>query len=112
MLFFTLITPNAAFDKFLGGQSAALDARQKGGLKLFMENGCGACHSGINVGGGSYAAFGVVEKPDASLLPLGDAGRFVVTKAVGDKYQSSSFRFSTGLPANSRASSFQRFRRT
>jgi len=27
-----------------------------------------------------------VEKPDASLLPPGDAGRFVVTKAVGDEF--------------------------
>ena len=33
-----------------------------------------------------YAPFGVVEKPDASLLPPGDAGRFMVTKAVGDKF--------------------------
>lgn len=82
----TLITPNAAFDKFLGGQGDALDERQKSGLKLFMDKGCAACHNGINVGGGMYAPFGVVEKPDASLLPPGDAGRFEVTKAVGDKY--------------------------
>jgi cytochrome c peroxidase len=82
----TLITPNAAFDKFLGGQSDALTAQQKSGLKLFMDKGCAACHNGINVGGGMYAPFGVVEKPDASLLPPGDAGRFVVTKAEGDKY--------------------------
>ena len=82
----TLITPNAAFDKFLGGQGDALSARQKSGLKLFMDKGCAACHGGINVGGGMYAPFGVVEKPDASLLPPGDAGRFVVTKAVGDKF--------------------------
>ena len=82
----TLITPNAAFDKFLGGQGDALSARQKSGLKLFMDKGCAACHNGINVGGGMYAPFGVVEKPDASLLPPGDAGRFVVTKAVGDKF--------------------------
>lgn len=82
----TLITPNAAFDKFLGGQSDALSARQKSGLKLFMDKGCAACHNGINVGGGMYAPFGVVEKPDASLLPPGDAGRFAVTKSPGDKY--------------------------
>ena len=82
----TLITPNAAFDKYLGGQSDALNARQKSGLKLFMDKGCAACHKGINVGGGMYAPFGVVEKPDASLLPPGDAGRFAVTKAVGDKF--------------------------
>ena len=82
----TLVTPNGAFDKFLGGQSDALSVRQKGGLKVFMDKGCAACHNGINVGGGMYAPFGVVEKPDAALLPPGDAGRFVVTKAVGDKF--------------------------
>jgi cytochrome c peroxidase len=82
----TLITPNSAFDRFLGGEGDALTARQKSGLKLFMDKGCAACHRGINVGGGMYAPFGVVEKPDASLLPPGDAGRFGVTKAVGDRY--------------------------
>jgi cytochrome c peroxidase len=82
----TLITPNAAFDRYLGGQSNALNAQQKIGLKTFTEKGCVACHNGINIGGGMYAAFGVVEKPDASLLPPSDVGRFVVTKAVGDKY--------------------------
>jgi cytochrome c peroxidase len=82
----TLITPNAAFDKFLSGQSDALNAQQKSGLKLFMDKGCAACHNGINIGGGMYAPFGIVEKPDASLLPPGDPGRFAVTKAEGDKY--------------------------
>jgi cytochrome c peroxidase len=82
----TLITPSSAFDKFLGGQSDALTTPQKSGLKLFMDKGCAACHNGINIGGGMYAPFGVVEKPDASLLPPGDAGRFVVTKAVGDEF--------------------------
>jgi cytochrome c peroxidase len=82
----TLITPNAPFDKYLGGQSDALSVRQTSGLKLFMDKGCAACHSGINVGGGMYAKFGVVEKPDVSLLPADDEGRFMVTNAVSDKY--------------------------
>ena len=82
----TLITPNAPFDKYLRGDAAALTAGQKDGLKLFMDKGCAACHNGINVGGGMYAPFGVVEKPDASLLPPSDKGRFTVTKAAGDEY--------------------------
>jgi cytochrome c peroxidase len=82
----TLITPNAPFDKYLKGDAAALSARQKSGLKLFMDKGCAACHNGINVGGGMYAPFGVVEKPDASLLPPNDKGRFAVTKSPGDEY--------------------------
>ncbi|MET4121192.1 cytochrome c peroxidase [Bradyrhizobium sp. JR1.5] len=43
--------------------------QQKSGLALFIENGCSACHKGINVGGQAYFSFGVMKKPDASLLP-------------------------------------------
>jgi cytochrome c peroxidase len=82
----TLITPNAPFDKFLNGNPTALSEPQKIGLKLFMEKGCAACHNGINVGGGQYAAFGVVENPGASFLPPEDKGRFTVTKTASDEY--------------------------
>ena len=40
----------------------------------------------MNVGGGMYAPFGVVENPGAELLPPGDKGRFTVTKSVSDEY--------------------------
>jgi cytochrome c peroxidase len=82
----TLITPNAPFDKYLEGDTAALNATQKSGLKLFMDKGCAVCHNGINVGGGRYAPFGVVEKPGASFLPPNDKGRFMVTKTASDEY--------------------------
>lgn len=82
----TLITPNAPFDKYLRGNAAALDATQKEGLRLFMDRGCSTCHNGINVGGGMYAPFGIVEKPGSELLPAHDKGRFSVTKATGDEY--------------------------
>ena len=82
----TLITPNAPFDRFLKGDAAALSATQKEGLALFMDKGCASCHNGINVGGGMYAPFGVVERPGADILPPGDKGRFVVTKTASDEY--------------------------
>jgi cytochrome c peroxidase len=82
----TLITPNAPFDRYLTGDEKALDARQQEGLALFINKGCAACHSGINVGGGMYAPFGVVERPGADILPPGDKGRFAVTKTVSDEY--------------------------
>jgi cytochrome c peroxidase len=82
----TLITPNAPFDKFLQGNAAALSAKEKSGLQLFMDKGCAACHSGINVGGGMYAPFGIVENPGASILPPGDKGRIAVTKTASDEY--------------------------
>jgi cytochrome c peroxidase len=82
----TLITPNAPFDRFLRGETSALSAAQKHGLQLFIDKGCAACHNGVNVGGGMYAPFGVVERPGAELLPPDDKGRFAVTKTVSDEY--------------------------
>ncbi len=82
----TLITPNAPFDRFLEGKQDALSSKQQSGLALFIEKGCSSCHKGINVGGGMYAPFGVVEKPGAELLPPTDKGRFMVTKTPGDEY--------------------------
>jgi cytochrome c peroxidase len=82
----TLLTPHAPFDRFLQGDEDALTAEQQEGLQLFIQKGCAACHSGINVGGGMYAPFGVVEKPGAAILPPTDKGRFEVTKTVSDEY--------------------------
>lgn len=82
----TLITPNAPFDRYLKGDANALSAPQKEGLALFIGKGCVACHNGINIGGGSYAPFGVVAKPGDNLLPASDKGRFMVTKTAGDEY--------------------------
>ena len=82
----TLITPNSPFDRFLKGDSNALSAIQKEGLALFIDRGCASCHNGINVGGGMYAPFGVVEKPGADILPPADKGRFTVTKTASDEY--------------------------
>lgn len=82
----TLLTPDASFDQFLGGDEKALSAEEKRGLGVFMDKGCAACHSGVNVGGNGYYPFGVIEKPGADLLPLEDVGRFKVTQTATDKY--------------------------
>ena len=82
----TLITPNAPLDRFLRGEANALSPAQKEGLALFIDRGCASCHNGINVGGGMYAPFGVVEKPGADILPPTDKGRFTVTKTASDEY--------------------------
>jgi len=82
----TLLTPNAPFDKYLRGDAAALTADQKEGLKLFLDKGCATCHAGINVGGQTYAPFGVVERPGARILPPTDKGRLIVTHTANDEY--------------------------
>ena len=81
-----LITPNAPFDRYLKGDASALSDKQQEGLRLFMNKGCSACHNGINLGGGMYARFGVVENPGAELLPRIDKGRLTVTRSVSDEY--------------------------
>jgi len=82
----TLLTPDAPFDRFLRGDPSALTADQRQGLTLFMDKGCAGCHNGINVGGGQYAPFGVVERPGAEILPPADTGRFQVTQTPSDQY--------------------------
>ncbi len=82
----TLITPDAPFDRYLRGDTAALDGSQKAGLAIFINKGCVACHAGTNVGGGIYAKFGVVETPDAKSRPVGDKGRSGITRQSSDDY--------------------------
>ncbi|MCG8597496.1 MAG: cytochrome-c peroxidase [Kiloniellales bacterium] len=81
----TLLTP-APFDAFLNGSDDGITPAAKQGLALFVEKGCVACHSGVNVGGHGYYPFGLIEKPGAEILPPGDKGRFEVTETIDDKY--------------------------
>ena len=81
----TLLTP-APFDAYLNGNLAALSDEQKQGLAHFIDQGCAACHSGINVGGHGYYPFGLIEKPGAEVLPPNDKGRFAVTQTADDSY--------------------------
>jgi cytochrome c peroxidase len=81
-----LITPDAPFDRWLEGDDKALTETQKQGVKIFVEKGCATCHNGINIGGGMYARFGVVQSPGSEFLPPDDRGRFEVTKNISDNY--------------------------
>jgi cytochrome c peroxidase len=81
----TLLTPDSRFDKFLEGDERALNVREKEGLQLFMNKGCGGCHGGINMGGSGYFPFGVVEKPKEEIT-AGDLGRFKFTGVKADQY--------------------------
>ncbi len=81
----TLLTPSP-FDSFLNGDTQALTDEQRAGLELFIDKGCAACHSGVNVGGHGYYPFGLIERPGAEILPPDDKGRFAVTETVDDEY--------------------------
>jgi cytochrome c peroxidase len=82
----TLVTP-APFDRFIGGDASALDARQRAGLRLFMERGCAGCHNGALLGGSALRRFGVVKD---YWLATGsarlDTGRYAVTRSEEDRY--------------------------
>lgn len=82
----TLITPDSRFDRYLAGDTQALDATERAGLRTFLAKGCMSCHNGVNLGGQAYFPFGVVKKPGAEILPPGDRGRFAVTKTATDDY--------------------------
>jgi len=47
----TLVTPSR-FDKFLTGDEKALTKDEQEGLKVFIDKGCSACHTGVGIGGG------------------------------------------------------------
>jgi cytochrome c peroxidase len=69
------------WDKFLGGDQAALTDQEKAGLNTFLDTGCQACHSGAFLGGSVFQKMGAVKPyPDTR-----DLGRFDVTKEDADK---------------------------
>jgi cytochrome c peroxidase len=55
----SLVTPNAPLDRFLRGESGALDAEAREGYALFKEYGCSTCHQGANIGGNMFQRFGL-----------------------------------------------------
>ena len=82
----TLLTPSSRFDQYLEGKEDALTKGEKQGVDLFIDKGCVACHSGVNLGGDDYYPFGVVEQPGAEILPPDDKGRYAITKTASDEY--------------------------
>jgi cytochrome c peroxidase len=47
----SLATPDAAFDRWLAGDRAAMTPQQLRGYRRFMALGCASCHQGRNIGG-------------------------------------------------------------
>jgi cytochrome c peroxidase len=75
-----LLTPSR-WDKFLGGDDAALTADEKSGLGAFLDAGCTTCHAGKYVGGAQNQKLGVARPwPNAT-----DTGRFEITKQEVDR---------------------------
>lgn len=64
----SLLTPGSRFDRWLGGDTAALTAGEQNGYALFKSLGCISCHQGVNVGGNLYQRHGIFH-PLASPRP-------------------------------------------
>ena len=79
-----LLTPSR-WDKFLGGDQAALTDDEKAGLGVFMDANCTTCHAGKYVGAAQNQKLGVAKAwpVDAGAPP--DLGRFEVTKQDVDR---------------------------
>lgn len=54
-----LVTPGGRFDRWLGGDAAAITVEERNGYRLFKSLGCVSCHQGVNVGGNLYERRGV-----------------------------------------------------
>jgi len=80
----TLNTPNSPFDRFLMGDDMAMTVQQQNGMRLFVDNGCVACHNGPNLSDSNFHRF---ELPGST-----DEGRFLVT---GDEFDRFAFRTPT-----------------
>jgi len=82
----TLVTPSR-FDSFLKGDIAALNEKEKRGLRTYMEAGCIMCHFNPYLGGQTYQKSGIFEPywKYTKSEPT-DEGRYVVTKNEADKY--------------------------
>lgn len=89
----TLVTPSA-FDEYLRGDENALTSNQKKGYELFQKKGCISCHNGINIGGGLFARFGLIDNTITDILENKEKyegenphfGLYNVTKNDFDKY--------------------------
>ncbi len=73
----TLTTPNSPFDRYLAGDTSALDADQVEGLHLFVDLGCVSCHRGPILSDGRFHRFRIND----------DKGRYKVTKNPKDLYK-------------------------
>ena len=77
----TLIS-RARIDRFIAGEKDALSAKERDGMRTFMEVGCIQCHSGPTLGGMTFQKMGIFQE----YANTEDMGRYAVTNNEADKY--------------------------
>lgn len=85
----TLITPNSRFDRYLRGETDAINEAEKQGYRLFKTYGCSSCHQGVIVGGNMYQKMGIFGNyfEDRDQIRKSDLGRYNVTGIEEHKHQ-------------------------
>jgi cytochrome c peroxidase len=83
----SLLTPSR-FDRYLKGDTAAINAEELAGYKKFKDYGCIGCHQGVNVGGNMFQPLGVMRDyfTQRGNPTKADLGRYNVTKLEEDKH--------------------------
>jgi cytochrome c peroxidase len=84
----SLVTLDAPLDRYLRGETSALNAHQVAGLEKFERLGCISCHQGKGVGGNMFQRVGVAEdyfKIRGGKYPSDD-GRFALTGKEEDRH--------------------------
>jgi cytochrome c peroxidase len=75
------LSTTSRWDEFIAGKPDALSTEEKRGLRVFLDVGCMACHTGPQVGASMYQRVGVFEPwPNQS-----DLGRVAITNVPGDR---------------------------
>jgi cytochrome c peroxidase len=74
------LVTESRWDRFIHGESGALTAEERHGLKTFLDAGCMQCHTGPQVGGTMFQKVGAVNPwPNQK-----DKGRAAITKSPAD----------------------------
>ncbi|WP_229793648.1 cytochrome-c peroxidase [Salinimicrobium marinum] len=81
------LMPESRFDKYLEGDEAALDEKEKRGLRGFIDAGCITCHSGVAMGGQMFQKFGLYEDYwNHTQSETIDLGLYEISEDEMDKY--------------------------
>ena len=84
----TLVTVDSPFDRFLKGDTNAINDLERQGYALFKSYGCASCHQGVNVGGNMFQKFGFMGNLfiDRGKVRPADWGRYNVTHRESDRF--------------------------
>lgn len=78
----TLTTPDSRFDRYIRGDTTAMNASEKRGLALFQRNGCVACHNGPMLGATVHSKFTHLQEKGLST----DFGEFIESGKADDQF--------------------------